>query len=184
MSIVFGTDKPVKKIIDSFFGIFGIDNGIYWWYTDLRKQKNTEFLQNFQVFIDIFSNSLYNIRCAVLALADLFTAPSERAVSSKCRLFRAAGILTGGVSTWQRNVPISPRSCTARRSTASAREWRLPTAARFWPVAAPRAAPVCPTKRNGPRGRHLNNVFGDGGNFRIPPSLVEFVSKGARQVAV
>ena len=41
MSIVFGTDKPVKKIIDSFFGIFGIDNGIYWWYTDLRKQKNT-----------------------------------------------------------------------------------------------------------------------------------------------
>ena len=40
--------------------------------------------------------------------------------------------------------------------------------------------------RNGPRGRHLNNVFRDGGNSVIPPSLVEFVSdvsNGRRQVA-
>ena len=40
--------------------------------------------------------------------------------------------------------------------------------------------------RNGPCGRHLNNVFRDGGNSVIPPSLVEFVSdvsNGRRQVA-
>lgn len=52
-------------------------------------------------------------------------------------------------------------------------------------VAAPRAAPSV-LLRNGPCGRHLNNVFRDGGNSVIPPSLVEFVSdvsNGRRQVA-
>ena len=39
MSIIFGMDKPTKKIISSFFGIFSIDNGMYRWYTNLRKQK-------------------------------------------------------------------------------------------------------------------------------------------------
>ena len=60
--------------------------------------------------------------------------------------------LTGGVSRWQRNVPISPRSCTPRRSMASAREWLPPTVARSWPVAAPRAAHAFPTEEAAARG--------------------------------
>ena len=37
-------------------------------------------------------------------------------------------------------VPISPKSVSAPRSTASASVWRPATAARCWPAAAPRAA--------------------------------------------
>ena len=40
------------------------------------------------------------------------------------------------------SVHISPRSVIARWSTVSAREWLLPTAARFWLVEELRAALV------------------------------------------
>ena len=109
----------------------------------------------FQVFIDTFCTCMLYYSMRRKAPIQCLLRRSPGTVSSKCH-GNMTGKLTGGVSTWQRNVPISPRSCTARRSTASAREWLPPTAARFWPAAAPRAVPVCPTKRNGNAGRHLN----------------------------
>ena len=119
--------------------------------------KKQAFFQRFQVFIDTFCTCM--LYCAMRRKT-----PNQRllrrfleTVSSKCH-GNMTGKLTGGVSTWQRNVPISPRSCTARRSTASAREWLPPTAARSWPAAAPRAVPVCPTKRNGKRGETLEQT--------------------------
>ena len=40
-----------------------------------------------------------------------------------------------------------PKKLHGQKVTVSAREWQPPTAARSWPVAAPRAAPVCPTEK-------------------------------------
>ena len=97
----------------------------------------------------------------------LFTAPFHKRWCRVSAVERRPEFWQEVSQTWQRNVPISPRSCTARRSTASAREWLPPTAVRSWPVAAPRAAPVCPTKRNGRAGDTWTDVFRDGGIFWI-----------------
>ena len=72
-----------------------------------------------------------------------------RPPSSKCSTSKrgAAGkIFSGGKTKWLLLAPISPRRSSAPRSTASARECPLPTAARFLPVVVHAAAPVSPTK--------------------------------------
>ena len=58
----------------------------------------------------------------------------------------ASKIFSGGKTKWLLLAPISPRRSSAPRSTDSARECPLPTAARFLPVVVHAAAPVSPTK--------------------------------------
>ena len=105
--------------------------------------------QQFEVFIDIKSNCMYTNRCVSLLKGQTpdFVCCGASGSVEQGRL-KAAGLFTGGVSKWLPNVPISPRSCTAPRSTASAREWLPPTAARFWPAAVRRAALSSPTKED------------------------------------
>ena len=72
---------------------------------------------------------------------------ARRRVSAAPPQGGAAGkIFSGGKTKWLLLAPTSPRSSSAPRSTASARECPLPTAARFLPVVVHAAAPVSPTK--------------------------------------
>ncbi len=102
----------------------------------------------FQVFIDTLSRNMVYCPMRPRDAVKLSAAPpamKRRAVLGKRRPRSSGGRTEYGQEVsyaWQRNVPISPRSSTARRSTASASAWPLPTAARFWPAAAPRAAPA------------------------------------------
>ena len=74
-------------------------------------------------------------------------------------------LCNGGVL--QCSVPISPRSASAPRCTVSAREWLLPTAARSWPVAAPRAEQS--SLRNLTRLHRSTHTFGVNGSSSVRP---------------
>lgn len=129
----------------------------YIWKNDRKREKRWDFRGNWKLFLTPFekegilchaplrTEGPLKVYCAVLQ--------KRRAVSSKRR--PESVLKMGPVWTqlkqevsqaWLQNVPISPRSSMDRRSTASARGWLPPTAARFWLAAAPRAAPAFPTE--------------------------------------
>ena len=105
-----------------------------------------------ELSVDRMGRKRYNTSCvSVKSRAFMSTAVREGNLTRR-RVSAAAGrplpvkIFQEVKTKWLLLAPISPRRSSAPRSTASARECPLPTAARFLPVVVHAAAPVSPTK--------------------------------------
>ena len=107
--------------------------------------------KKYELPVDRLTQNRYNTSCVSVENRNFMSTAVREGDLTRRRVSAApqgsAGKnFLGGKTKWLLLAPISPRRSSAPRSTASARECPLPTAARFLPVVVHAAAPVSPTK--------------------------------------